>query len=270
MTYKHIFLTRFNLQFESDTTIHVHPQWLDERFRLFEQYCLPSIIQQTNHNFKWIILASDDTPTIYQDRLLKYSQEYSFIDIIFCPYYNDINELYKSIGEKYAIGYDFLLSTRIDNDDMLSSYFVETLQSYLQDMQLRKCIITFPYGIQWFEEENMTFRVKYDKNHFLSFLEPSSCIKTSLGVNHPTVSTQDMTPIMTRDLWCEIVHHNNISNNYTPVYQYSLHKPNQQYPIILTRAKNWKQAIFLLTKHLTFRYRQIKHVIIRLFDSRTS
>ena len=52
MTYKHIILTRFNLQFELGNDIHTQPYWLDERFRLFEKYCLPSIVEQTNQVMK--------------------------------------------------------------------------------------------------------------------------------------------------------------------------------------------------------------------------
>ena len=110
MTYKHIILTRFNLQFELGNDIHTQPYWLDERFRLFEKYCLPSIVGQTNQNFTWVILSSEQTPTKYKERLSQYAQTYSNIKLEYCPYYDDVNILYKEIGEKHVADNDFLLS----------------------------------------------------------------------------------------------------------------------------------------------------------------
>ena len=63
MNYKHIILTRFNLQYDLLSDIHIQDNWLEERFRLFEQYCFPSIIAQTNQQFDWVILLSEYPPT---------------------------------------------------------------------------------------------------------------------------------------------------------------------------------------------------------------
>ena len=101
MKYKHIILTRFNLQFELGNDIYIQPSWLDERFRLFKRYCLPSIVGQTNQNFTWVILSSEQTPTKYKERLSQYAQTYSNIKLEYCPYYDDVNILYKEIGEKH-------------------------------------------------------------------------------------------------------------------------------------------------------------------------
>ena len=34
-SYHHIILTRFNLQYDSDSTLHLQPAWLDNRLALF-------------------------------------------------------------------------------------------------------------------------------------------------------------------------------------------------------------------------------------------
>ena len=66
MKYKHLIFTRFNLQYELDSDLHLQAAWLDERFRLFEQYCLPSIVGQTDLHFTWVILSSNQTPDWYK------------------------------------------------------------------------------------------------------------------------------------------------------------------------------------------------------------
>ena len=132
MTYRHIILTRFNLQYALESDIHIQTAWLEERFRLFEAYCLPSIIGQTNQNFTWIILVHDQTPTIYQQRLEQYVQTYPVIKVEYCSYYDDINILYQNIGRKYIEHYDYLLSTRMDSDDMLDCNIICSISKIKQ------------------------------------------------------------------------------------------------------------------------------------------
>ncbi len=105
-SYRHIILTRFNLQYDPDSTLHIQPAWLDNRLALFERYCLPSVIQQTCKDFTWLILADRQTPDTQRQRLLSYENRVSCIKVIFCPYYDDFNVLYRQIGEQYANGYD--------------------------------------------------------------------------------------------------------------------------------------------------------------------
>lgn len=270
MTYKHIILTRFNLQFELGNDIHIQSAWLEERFRLFEKYCLPSIVKQTNLNFTWIILSSEQTPTKYKERLLRYAQTYSNIELGYCPYYEDVNILYKEIGEKYVADNDFLLSTRIDNDDMLALDFVQLLQSYIRHLS-DKAIITFPRGIQWFTRENMTYGVSYPQNHFLNFFEPRKEIHTCLGVDHTKVDPKELIQLKQDAMWCEIVHGNNICNGYVPKYRYTLKpKKSSSFPVKTTRSKPICQCKFLLQEHLRFRYRQIYRNLKKIIECHIS
>ena len=36
-------------------------KWMKHRIELFDKYCYPSIINQTNKNFKWLIFFDGDT-----------------------------------------------------------------------------------------------------------------------------------------------------------------------------------------------------------------
>ena len=270
MKYKHIILTRFNLQFELGNDIYIQPSWLDERFRLFERYCLPSIVGQTNQNFTWVILSSEQTPTKYKERLSQYAQTYSNIKLEYCPYYDDVNILYKEIGEKHIADNNFLLSTRIDNDDMLSLDFVQTLQSHVKYIS-DKAIITFPNGIQWFERESITCGISYPPNHFLNFLEPRQEIRTCLGVDHTKVNPRKLIQLKQDSMWCEIVHGNNICNGYVPKYRYSLNPQKLfSFPVKITKSNPIDQCKFLLREHLRFRYRQIYRNLQKIIGCHTS
>lgn len=270
MNYKHIILTRFNLPFDLQSNIHIQREWLTERMRLFEQYCLPSIVQQTNRQFTWVILASDQTPRDMQNMLLSLTAIYPFIHILFCAYTNDLNALYQQVGEKYVQGYDYLLSTRIDSDDMLSANFCQALQSSVQN-SLEEGIYTFPNGIQWFERNHLTHGVRYDKNHFLSFFESASHVKTCLGFDHTKVSTQQLIRVCGIAMWCEIVHGNNICNAYTPAYRYSAPIISEgSYPISFPLSNTLRQYLFLMREHIRFRYHQLGRGLRKLVGRHNS
>ena len=269
MNFNHIILTRFNLQYELGSSIHVASSWLEERFRLFEQYCLPSIIGQSNSSFTWVILASDQTADVYKRRLSSYSEVCSNIVIEYSPYVADLVGLYKKIGEKYVGDCDYLLSTRIDSDDMLAPHFVDRLHSYIHSQFLGESVITFPRGIQWFEKEAIAYSISYAQNHFLNFLEASSNIRTSLGIDHTKVEKRNMIQLPDASMWCEIVHGTNICNGYFPNYRYSIALPTSHFPLPI-RKRAVGRLVFLLQQSIIFRYRQLCRHLRRLFVRRSA
>ncbi len=270
MTFRHIILTRFNLQYEIDSTTHIQSVWLQERFSLFETYCLPSIEQQTCQNFTWLLLSSDQTPEPHRKRLEAYSKRFPKIKIIFCPFYNDCNVLYKKIGEKYVQGYDYLLSTRLDNDDMLEAHFVEIVQRYVETCPLPLCnqIISFPYGIQWFTKDNIAFPVEWKLSHFHTFLENATDVITSLGKDHTLLPKKNLVLMPKKNAWCEIVHNGNICNNYLTSLRYRLYNPSGLYPMLLPVNTGLQRIRFLLVKHVNLRIMQVKRRIKRLCSHR--
>lgn len=263
MDYKHLILTRFNLQFDPQSNIHIQPNWLNERFRLFEAYCLPSIIRQTNQRFDWVIFLSDQTPEIYQQYLKQLTQAYSNIHIELCPYLENFNHFYKNIGEKYLGNHNFLLSTRIDSDDMLANNYVEILQSQISIATPCPSIISFPHGIQWFEHKNIAFAVEYNNNHYLSFWEEKAAIRTSLGADHTLIKPAELLILKQPCMWCEIVHNSNICNSYVPKYRYSLTYSTENFPIHV-EAKKTQQCRFLVSEHIKFRYHQWMRLLNKL------
>ena len=269
MNFNHIILTRFNLQYELGSVVHLQSSWLEERFRLFETYCLPSIIGQSNLDFTWVILSSIDTPDIYKERLSEYTNLCCRIVIEYCPYVEDVVVLYKAIGEKYIGDCNYLLSTRIDSDDMLASHFVDTLQSYIRSQVYTESIFTFSHGIQWFEKEAIAYAISYPQNHFLNFLEARDNIRTCLGIDHTKVDKKDIIQLEDKSMWCEIVHGTNICNGYFPNYRYSIALPTSHFPLPI-RKRAVGRLVFLLQQSIIFRYRQLCRHLRRLFVRRSA
>lgn len=264
ISYRHIILTRFNLQYEADSTLHIQPAWLDNRLTLFEQYCLPSVMQQTCKDFTWLLLADEHTPDAQRMRLLSYETYAPYIKVLFCPYYNDFNVLYQQVGEQYGNEYDWLLSTRLDNDDMLATDFVEQLHTYMEMHRPEACVFTYPIGVQYFADANIAFKIGFTKNHFLTFLEEKHRIRTSLGMDHTRVPSSSIRPVSQKDMWCEIVHSCNISNDYVPKYHYYWRHPQGLYPVTLPRTARRKRIFFLVRHWVSFRSTQAKRFMHRL------
>lgn len=268
MDYNHIIITRFNLDFEDDPQARcLQPEWLEKRFDLFETYCLPSVLQQTCQNFTWVILSSDATPAQYKKRLLSYQT--SNIHIIFCPKYKDteIHLLYQKIGYQYAQNYHFLVSTRLDNDDMLEAHYVEYVQNYINVHDLHNVILTFDSGVQWFLNKSMAYTVTHEVNHFTTFIEDKDHAATCLGINHVLVPKELLIHLQAQNMWCEIVHETNMLNNYTSAYHYSLRTPKGDYPVSLPKCNNYKKICFLLCKVVQFNFCRVCRFVKKIHRS---
>lgn len=267
--YQHIVLTRFNIQYEDGWMQHLQEEWLNSRFSLFENYCLPSMLNQTCQDFKWILLSDERTPEPYRTRLLAYRETMPQIDVVFwAPHYeDDYHEMLQQLGERLVGNHDWLLSSRLDNDDMLEQTYIERIHKYAETQVLTNSILTYLNGSQYFVKEGISFKVGYQYNHFSTFCEEKGNIHTSLGMNHVLVPKRKLLLIETaKDMWCEIVHSSNICNDYVPKYHYYWQQPHGQYPIALPITPWWKHIPFLVPRWFSFRlaqFKRLKHRILR-------
>lgn len=130
-------LTRFNLNLwkkdkkgEAVRTM----SWLEHRFMLFEQYCIPSIQNQSCKEFQWIILFDSTTPERFKGRIDDYKsicpqlvpvyvepENGSFFPEIFKQ------EVIKRLPPAYNNEKKRVLTTYLDNDDALNVGFVEDI-----------------------------------------------------------------------------------------------------------------------------------------------
>ena len=83
--YKHLLFTRFNINSADTLSCRLDPAYLKVRFELFERYCLPSVQNQTNQNFIWLLLLDENTPNDYKDRIKLYQEKYGRITPIYLP-----------------------------------------------------------------------------------------------------------------------------------------------------------------------------------------
>lgn len=114
--FEHYLLTKFNIGLYNDKKIDKNgrkindDQWMEHRLKLFEKYCFPSIIKQTNQNFKWLVLFDRRTPKRYLNDINRFKKYKHFI-----PFFGGwFDENIKKNLDPHA---KYLITTRIDNDD---------------------------------------------------------------------------------------------------------------------------------------------------------
>lgn len=217
MNFKHFIITRFN--------VNIHPQefalrlsetWLCERFEFFNKFCLPSVIGQVEQDFTWIILFDQDTPAPFK-RMIKACEQYRNIVPVFCKDFSTVMPMLKKNIALSNKGFDYTLTTRLDNDDALSKNFVKTLHSVVAKVlenggeSVSELYINFPHGFQYCNGDVYSF---FDAtNAFVSLLESRRTLHTVYWVDHPNIYKKaQVAQVETRPIFLQNVHANNVYN----------------------------------------------------------
>lgn len=269
---EHYILTRFNLRLwtkDKKRNETRTDEWLKQRFELFEKICLPSIMNQTNQTFKWIVLFDSETPEFYKKKI----QHYQNICKLFCPCFV---EAYKSryfvsvfreeIQKRIEKNTNLLITTYLDNDDALHKNYIEEIK---QMEVKRPTFVSYVYGIQYYTELNIATRVPYTNNHFISLAEPLNDNQTNfrtvygygshLDINkHKRIETVYIKNPQ-QDRWIEVIHETNMDNDVKMTLDTKLIKDidqlKKEYGIDIQLSKCSKNIFYS-----TFLYRAFKEV----------
>lgn len=208
----HVIQTRFNLATPGrEDAIRNRPGWLEERFAMFEDICLPSIAAQTCKDFIWIIYFDKDTPQVFKDRIEGLRQIVPFI-----PYYTGLfaaEGWNRSIGEVVQARTPLLLTTRLDNDDALANDYIARAQSVAQQNANRTPLcINFAHG--FIRSGPAIYDVHHPSNAFFSRLCAwDDDMRTAMSILHMTIADHGaVVQVEQPGAWLQVVHGGNVSN----------------------------------------------------------
>ena len=213
MQYRHVIITRFNVLFRELAHKRVDAKgldasWLAERFDLFERYCLPSVLAQTSQEFIWLVYFNAATPPSFVERARRACAGRDNIRLLFCDIY-DHALLERDLRAELIPKPEWLLTTRLDNDDGLRRDFVKRVHENLRFMGAEA--INFPNGIVY--AGGKTYSHRDESNAFLSLLEPFEGFKTVLCVQHPEMAqVAFVRQIEGEPAWLQVIHDSNIRN----------------------------------------------------------
>lgn len=184
--FKHFLITRFNLK-KADWKTNkknkalLTDEWHRNRFKLFMDYCFPSVASQTNKNFDWIVFF--DTSTKEEFRKIVSSLQKELPN--FKPFYIDGMDQFLPATKDYIKGFnqEYIISTGIDNDDCISKHFIDEIQQKFDQQEFMALDFIDGYTIQTQCEIKIGKKL-HQYNPFISLLERNKDPKTIRDRSH--------------------------------------------------------------------------------------
>lgn len=202
--FKHFILTRFNLGIYDKDSAYAdkvgNPAgWMAHRMELFERYCLPTFLKQTCQNFTWVIAFAPETP---REIILKYD----YIENVQIIYEQPHLWLRKQKPET-----DWLITSRMDNDDQYSRHFVEMIQAAFDE---KEEIIDIMYQVVDLKtKEHYPSYRRRNNSPFLSLVEPwTHEPMTAMGRPHTNMVELYPSRRLENILAFQLIHDRNICN----------------------------------------------------------
>lgn len=217
--FKHILITRFNLpnkgwQQDKNNKPVQNQDWLEYRIQLFETYCLPSIIHQTCKDFVWHVYFDTNSPKL----LLEKISHWQSICENFVPLYSEDYdaclgyEMSEHIMTKLPEECNFIITTRIDNDDAFHKDAIQSIQERFIPQD--NTIIDIEQGYCYNAENGAITKHRFISNQFISYIEQRKKIfGTVYREGHPAWKEKaQFVSIKNKRLWLQVVHEKNIVN----------------------------------------------------------
>jgi len=163
--FKHFLLTKFNLGLYPSRDYMARTdkrglkpaddaeRWMEHRLRIFEEYCIPSVMNQSNKDFIWLVVFDKNTPDKYRERIDRYSKDcgvvplYPTLDFpetsrgdipekvdgawLIWHYRVALPTVQDYIAQQLDSDTEFVITSRLDNDDAIHSDFVGRVQDFV-------------------------------------------------------------------------------------------------------------------------------------------
>lgn len=220
MAFKHILITRFNIYYKTKMAQQGFDpeEWLQERFVIFQRYCFPSVINQSNLNFTWMIYVDSETSSEVLAGLKKMVEPFPFIMLIQreFPHFSLKLILNEDILNFLPGDYEYLISSRVDTDDMLHRDYIKEVQDRFNNQTYEA--INFNRGHVYDIGTGVCSLAVHKHNPFISLIEKRSeagfksvfhQIHVAYKDDPKKVEVADLSP-----MWCMSVHGLNVSTSF--------------------------------------------------------
>lgn len=217
--FNHYLITRFNLKnpkwdvTKNNETL-LNNEWLEHRLWLFENFCLPSVVAQTNRNFNWLIYFDVTTPENYRQKIEKLLSGHDNIKLFYIEgmpaFYPEIQKLIEAESGNQP----YLITSRIDNDDCIHKDFIAEVQKQFKQQDYMAIDVIKGFSLQ-IKPTIMLGKKEHIFNPFISLIEKNNNPKTVWlnDHNHWKKETR-ITQVTHRRLWMSIIHEKNKVNEF--------------------------------------------------------
>ena len=178
----HIIITRFLIEFNADAEFKNNlygEKYIRNGFRVMSKYLITSLENQSCKDFIWILMLGNKANIEYVRSIMKFNCTFNYRIV----YLKDL----KNYVNKLSYGFDILITTRIDYDDII---YYDAVNDIRKAINLKKPILLHGYnrGIYYFESNNK-FYENYRKNEtngalglFLSLIVVLNKINTTITI----------------------------------------------------------------------------------------
>lgn len=217
--FRHYLITRFNLRnpkwdvTKNNETL-LNDDWMEHRMWLFSNFCFPSVAAQTTTDFEWLIYFDSTTPAKYRTEIEKLTAGHNNIRIFFIDGMPDFYPAIKSLVLDEASQSDFLITSRIDNDDCIHKDFIREVQNRFDNQEYQAIDIIKGYSLQ-IRPQVMLGKKEHIFNPFISLVERNRDPKTVWFSDHNMWKKETrITRITNKRLWLSIIHEKNKVNEF--------------------------------------------------------
>lgn len=201
--FNHFLLCRYNLGLYSSNPYNVKDKdgWMCERLPMFKRL-LDSLEAQTNKDFILVFSIDAFTPVEFQKELAELLNTYSFkwLGCTVQP-----REFMLTLN----IEREWMITSRIDNDDEYKPTFIETIQNAFRE----KRELLDVQGLQFDGKDYYTSGRRTPNSPFISLVEPSSERKTAQYRAHTSMNKFAPSRFVgTEPLYIQHIHNSNVMN----------------------------------------------------------
>lgn len=211
MKFEHFVWIPFNIALYRHPKIKDHTGWMAYRIELFKKYCLSSLLNQTAPIRIFVFFDVDTPVPLYFDGATSI-----YVDS------NDVpNEWERCMKRHLEKDTEVLITTRMDNDDMVRNDFAERVQNEVDFRTMEvsfanPCAVNFPYGYCWKPDTGEKTEVGPEcSNPFISIINDVRYENFTLFKSgHDSVSSKIKTYQVEKfgRMWVRHIHKMNESN----------------------------------------------------------
>ena len=215
----HFLITRFNLRnpdwdVTKNNEVLLDEKWMDERLELFKNYCFPSVINQKNKNFKWLIFFDENTSKKYRILIEDILKSHDWIISFYIDGMPKFNESIVNYLNQYANDKKYLITSRIDNDDCIHKDFIDEIQKQFDFQDFLAIDNINGYTLQ-VEPQIILGKKEHIFNPFISLIEINENPKTVWHYVHNMWKKEPrLIHLSEKRLWLSIIHGKNKVNEF--------------------------------------------------------
>ncbi|MGH1518936.1 glycosyltransferase [Chryseobacterium sp. JK1] len=217
----HVIMTRFNVPTKGwdETRSGFKPlteEWLDDRFKLFRTYVLPSYKNQTNQNYIWLTFFDVNTSEKFRKIIKEIEAEYPVFKAVFVEHFDAMKtKAVEVISQLITPDHQFVITSELDNDDMLHQDYVKTVQEHFKPVDDLVIDLRRGYQLTMLPDRKAIVKV-YNAvaNPFVSLAEKADNFKTVLKerAHNSYRDYKDFSIEDSKEMYIQIVHQYNLMN----------------------------------------------------------